>query len=576
MVASPPGVGLPRSLPQTSPRSARSSRNDPKPTFLGALESSSPSSPRTSKCSTVAVSLRLRPPIKALDSERGAVSADSVAASSTGLAVFQQKQFKFAHVFDPSSDQADIFAAHREPVLNVLKGFDATLMTYGSTGAGKTHTCVGTTAQPGLMPRAFDAIFDAIDEDTSPSPDCDMKPTPRQHVLRASALEILEDQCVDLLNERATIALRASASGGLNFHGLQETKVTSRADLDALVANASQARTVAANYRHGDSSRSHFVLRLRVDSAQIDPTSAVVNLVSGRRVDQTSAVLTLVDLAGSEAALQNRTSQGIAQGITINKSLHWLKKAVHDLAARRIPQLRNSPLTRLLAPSLTGDAHVAIIVCSSANPPPSAARDALDALAFGQAAGYVPLSPKKRTELSSFVSAPKEAHAQPTADPSSPIDLKPITPDAETQTEEPDTSAPVATHAAAVPDQRAISANLAVDPTTVAPATATGTRVSTAATILLVAALVGAAGAVFMARAQAQAEEEAKAAALAAAAAAAVEAAQRTVRRVIFMGATLAAAICYCAFGRSQILDERRTQWERRGSRLWRTEADLD
>ena len=36
----------------------------------------------------------------------------------------------------------------------------------------------------------------------------------------------------------------------------------------------------------------------------------------------------------------------VAQGIGINKSLHWLKVAVHDLAGKRTPQLRNSALTR--------------------------------------------------------------------------------------------------------------------------------------------------------------------------------------------------------------------------------------
>ena len=99
-----------------------------------------------------------------------------------------------------------------------------------------------------------------------------------------------------------------------------------------------------------------------------------------------------------------------------------LKKAVHDLAKRRQPQLRNSPLTRLLAPSLSGHAHVVVIVCSASRPcclhvpskrprrggqPYAPAgivggpvRDTLDALAFGEDAVAVQLRPRRQTRRS--------------------------------------------------------------------------------------------------------------------------------------------------------------------------------
>ena len=62
--------------------------------------------------------------------------------------------------------------------------------------------------------------------------------------------------------------------------------------------------------------------------------------------------------------------------------------------------LRNSALTRLLAPSLSGGVHVSIVVCSPSSPAPSACRDALETLAFGETAGRVTLQPTRRTEVS--------------------------------------------------------------------------------------------------------------------------------------------------------------------------------
>lgn len=157
----------------------------------------------------------------------------------------------------------------------------------------------------------------------------------------------------------------------------------------------------------------------------------------------TSAVLTLADLAGSEAATLNTNHAVSQQGLAVNKSLHWLKVAVHDLAANRShTQLRNSALTRLLGPSLSGEGIVAIIVTSSEAPPAKVGvgggvgdvtccctvarphcqvepptiiphlhtkckracaqgdRETVEALQFGVAAGRITLAPTRRTEAS--------------------------------------------------------------------------------------------------------------------------------------------------------------------------------
>lgn len=378
-----------------------------------------------------------RPMSSGSGSERPSVGLDP---AEPGIASYSGKRFRFAHTFGVDASTHDVFAEQHEAVLKVLKGFDTTVAVYGSTGSGKTHTMMGTEEQPGVVPLAIDALFDEIAATNGIS-----------YALQVSVLELLEERCVDLLHERALVVLRAGGSssnsssgggsgsgasgrvpggGGLVFSGLREVAVSTKAQLLSLLASANANRTVGANHRHDASSRSHLVLRLRVEGARLvrlPPAAppkggsapgggesvageggeggaggggaALASSMSLR--DATSATLTLLDLAGSEAATQNSTHTAISQGITINKSLHWLKVAVHELAARRIPStLRNSTLTRLLAPSLNGGAHVSLIVCSSARPATSGARDALEALAFGEVAGTVTLKPTKRTEVS--------------------------------------------------------------------------------------------------------------------------------------------------------------------------------
>lgn len=40
--------------------------------------------------------------------------------------------------------------------------YNATVFAYGATGAGKTHTMVGDAAQPGIMIRALNDLFQVV------------------------------------------------------------------------------------------------------------------------------------------------------------------------------------------------------------------------------------------------------------------------------------------------------------------------------------------------------------------------------------------------------------------------------
>ncbi|EOD09897.1 hypothetical protein EMIHUDRAFT_77036, partial [Emiliania huxleyi CCMP1516] len=296
----------------------------------------------------VQVSIRLRPRVAALDEEEGGGDGERIVVEGSRC-VFRQHAFQFANVFGAAATNEQVYAAHRVAVADVLRGFDCTLLAYGATGSGKTHTMMGAAdgSEPGAVPLAADTLFDEIlarhDDSTSFS-------------ISLAVLEILEERCFDLLHDRATVVLRSGApagskGGALHFHGLEEVQVRSKEQLVAEIERGKRARTQGETYRHGCSSRAHTVVRLRVEAARLSLS------------DLSSGVLTLVDLAGSEAATLNRERQRVSEGIAINKSLHWLKAVVHALAAHKpVLHFRNSAITRLLQPSLAGQAVVAVLV----------------------------------------------------------------------------------------------------------------------------------------------------------------------------------------------------------------------
>uniref|UniRef100_A0A915JUV4 Kinesin-like protein n=1 Tax=Romanomermis culicivorax TaxID=13658 RepID=A0A915JUV4_ROMCU len=72
-------------------------------------------------------------------------------------------QAKFTHLFDMESTQEEVFnRVAYELCEDLVKGSNGLLFTYGITGSGKTYTMSGIKAEPGILPRCLDLIFNSI------------------------------------------------------------------------------------------------------------------------------------------------------------------------------------------------------------------------------------------------------------------------------------------------------------------------------------------------------------------------------------------------------------------------------
>jgi hypothetical protein len=140
---------------------------------VGALKGSS--------TETVPVFLRLRP---LLEGEVSAieVKADGCSVRATAPAPLnERKEFKdprdysFTSVMDETTSQETMYSATAEDIVHKFQaeGKSGLIFTYGVTNAGKSHTVLGTNADPGLLPRALDQIMaklDAAQGVSEPSP----------------------------------------------------------------------------------------------------------------------------------------------------------------------------------------------------------------------------------------------------------------------------------------------------------------------------------------------------------------------------------------------------------------------
>ena len=172
-------------------------------------------------------------------------------------------------------------------------------------------------------------------------------------------MQIYNEDIKDLLApDHMKLAIHESRDSGVYVAGLREEIASSPDQVMEQLNKGEAHRHVGETKMNKNSSRSHSIFRMVVESRS-------------RNADDDSAIrvstLSLVDLAGSERiAKTGAEGQRMKEGAAINKSLLTLGTVINKLSegsaggGGHIPY-RDSKLTRILQPSLGGNAKTAII-----------------------------------------------------------------------------------------------------------------------------------------------------------------------------------------------------------------------
>ncbi|GAX76591.1 hypothetical protein CEUSTIGMA_g4037.t1 [Chlamydomonas eustigma] len=287
------------------------------------------------------------------------------APSRDGAATLSKHVFAFDRVFTPEASQDAVFEEISELVQSALDGHKVCIFAYGQTGSGKTFTMLGSEEQPGMIPRSMRQIFESSQG---------LRQQGWELSLQASMLEIYNEEYKDLLSSKKLSGSNKSTkegfgsqqpSGEIKKHQvvhnpdgsttvseLTVVDITQASQVDLLLAQAMEKRSVGCTALNEQSSRSHMVFTLRLEG---------VNEAKGKRV---SGVLNLIDLAGSER-VKDSGAAGLRmkEAQAINTSLSALGDVIVALGNKQphIP-FRNSKLTYLLQPCLGGDAKTLMFV----------------------------------------------------------------------------------------------------------------------------------------------------------------------------------------------------------------------
>ncbi|NWV04588.1 KI18A protein, partial [Ptilonorhynchus violaceus] len=260
-------------------------------------------------------------------------------------------KFMFDAIFDESSSQLEVFEHTTKRLIDgFLNGYNCTVLAYGATGAGKTHTMLGSPEDPGVMYLTMMTLYkrmDQIKEDKT----CDVA---------VSYLEVYNEQIRDLLVNSGPLAVREDAQQGVVVQGLTLHQPKSAEEILQMLDYGNKNRTQHPTDVNASSSRSHAVFQIYL--RQQDRTASINQNI---RV----AKMSLIDLAGSERAnATNARGARFVEGTNINRSLLALGNVINALAdpkcKKHIPY-RNSKLTRLLKDSLGGNCRTIMIAAIS-------------------------------------------------------------------------------------------------------------------------------------------------------------------------------------------------------------------
>jgi len=282
----------------------------------------------------------------------------------------ESKKYEFDRVFLPTATQEIVFEETKPLITSCADGYNVAIITYGQTGAGKTHTLMGSKACPGLNPRAMDELLRVCQERTQ-----------IDYALNVSLIEIYCNTLVDLLSDESVGDQKCAVQGG-KLHGLVTHTITSAAEIAGVLEKGSRNRQVAATAMNSESSRSHMMLCLEVSST---------DRITGHK---STGKLTLVDLAGSERldktfdATTKNPEERLKEAKSINTSLATLGQVFVNLRAgsKHIPY-RNSKLTECLQELISGDSKVAFFV--NVSPDKSNLVESVSTMNFGKNLGAI-------------------------------------------------------------------------------------------------------------------------------------------------------------------------------------------
>lgn len=221
--------------------------------------------------------------------------------------------FSYDKVFDEYASTREVYEnAGRQLVKRFVEGISGSLLVYGQTSAGKTHTMQGqgsikegSARKEGVIHMTVQDIFRELSNHQSSA-----------FLIRVSVIEVYNEEIRDLLKDSRDnkVTTRYDSKMGLSIDSAEEfvTDYSSMIDFFSVADRNRVVKRVGENER---SSRSHTMYKITLEKRDIG--------VIGEHEEGTVQIstLNLIDLAGSDTVRggKNLLDETQKEGSNINK-----------------------------------------------------------------------------------------------------------------------------------------------------------------------------------------------------------------------------------------------------------------
>ncbi|CAD8147583.1 unnamed protein product [Paramecium octaurelia] len=271
-------------------------------------------------------------------------STNPIEVVNENILRISNREMSFQKIFTENDSNLSVYEGTLSKFISkIFEGFNMTVLCYGMTGSGKTHTMFGNSQDH------YGIVYQAVKE---------LFQLKKNGFIKISFYEIYNEQIIDLLDQSSqNLQVQEDKNGDTQIPGLSQQCIVDEDHLVQLIQQAQKRRQLASTASNQYSSRSHAIVQIQV-----------VNYDEKKNIKYDGKLI-LADLAGSERCYnyKNGGTQKIQQeGQNINKSLLALGQCIMMLnqSKSHIPY-RNSKLTRILKQSLSGNSMTLFIACIS-------------------------------------------------------------------------------------------------------------------------------------------------------------------------------------------------------------------
>eukprot|EP01082_Thalassiosira_pseudonana_P001518 g1452.t1 g1452 contig10:2120624-2124621(-) len=298
-------------------------------------------------------------------------------------------EYAYDKVFGEDADTSKIYDELVSDIVESVanEGINGTVFTYGQTSSGKTFTMQGCGKDEdgtvGIIQMAAKEIFGSIKAERSENEFGGVSTS--ESTVKVSYIEIYNEELRDLLTDNkrkakpTALTIREDKRGSIAVENLKEVAVRSLDQLMEVFRVGESNKAVGSTKMNDRSSRSHAILRITIEKKTVlysergvmgedKENNEAASPNNKAVVVKSSSTLNLVDLAGSESVrLTGASGMQKKEGGMINQSLLTLSKVLMSLGQKKTGHVnyRDSKLTRILKPSLSGNARMAVICCIS-------------------------------------------------------------------------------------------------------------------------------------------------------------------------------------------------------------------